>query len=480
MMASGGKPEKNPSVSVWLKYHDPELYEAIDDQGILAQLRPRFGSELTFLYPAEKSYRDNIIKHLNGQDATVGVNMVQALIIVRENLEDAADWLERKDNIPNALSQKVELSDESTNKQVILANGATLTLNKDFASRDKNISVWDYKGKEEMPLNGKPSEFVKRPPKASKPKRKTGGNAFSTSASKLMLAKRLEDQSAYLLASDGGREAFNLGNPYTAAMVSLMQYMEEVKGTSLDQFKLMCEPNSVAAFYAIVLPYTADSVLQSDIDNWLQTTRGICLEDNPNQVWASYIQKLGDLGSEIHNELYEDNTKDKMTGMGIVTIGESLYKNKFPNKHMLRLKGDEIRFVIHTVMAKDNLTEADFSQMCLDIKILYSVATRNSFFLVPARTDPVFAQTISVFIASRCFMSVPNVPAKREGITPITFHAAFNTETNIDVDTHFIENDEKYLSQTTSAPETNFVSNLAGVFSKLSTDAKAKLLAALK
>jgi hypothetical protein len=77
--------------------------------------------------------------------------MVQALVI-KDMLGDASEWLEKKDNIPNALGQKVELSGDSSNKGVVLANGASLTLNKEFKSRDDNIAVWDYKGKSQMPL----------------------------------------------------------------------------------------------------------------------------------------------------------------------------------------------------------------------------------------------------------------------------------------------------------------------------------------
>ena len=471
----GGKPEKNPSVAVWLKYNDKDLYEAIDDQGILAQLRPRFGSALTFLYPADKSYRDKIIEKLNGMDATLGVNMVQALIIVRENLADPADWLERKDNIPNALNQKVELSPDSTNKQVILANGATLTLNKSFVPRDDNISVWDYKGKEEMPLNGKPAEFVKRPPRASKPRRKTGGNGFPVYPNKCILAKRLEDQSLCLLRSEGGKESFESANPYSSAMVSLAQYLKAQNSESLKSFNLMCEPNSVAAFYAVVLPYTANSVLEKEVDSWLKDTRGVCLESNPNGAWSSYVKELGSVGQEFHEELMD--SKGRMNGSAIKATGEGLYKAKFGSTWELRLKGDELRFLIHSTMCKKNLTEADMSQLFLDIKILYSPSSSGSFFLVNARTDPVFLATVSVFVASRCFMSVPN-PQVGE-LKGISFDDALNKDSEIDPETHLVHNDEYYLGQTTSSAEVDFVAGLKKVIGNMPAAMKTKLLAEL-
>lgn len=470
---AGGKPEKNPSVSVWLKYNDEKLYEAIDDQGIIAQLRPRFGSSLTFMYPADKSYRDNIIEKLNGSDATVGVNMVQALIIVRENLAEPADWLERKDNIPNALGQKVELSPDSTNKQVILANGATLSINKSFVSRDNNISVWDYKGPE-MPLNGKPAEFVKRPPKPIKFK-KSGGSGFPVFPSKCILAKRLEDQTLCLLRS-GDRENFQNANPFTASMVSLVQYLKS-KPDALKKFNLMCEPNSVATFYAVLMPYTVGSLLEAEVESWLRDTRGVCLESNINSTWVEHVKSLENIGHEFHEELLE--AKDRMSGAAIKSVGESLYKNKFGDQFwMHRLKGDEFRFLINTAMSKKSLSEADMSQLFLDLKILYSPLASGSFFLVGnSRTDPVFLSTVSVFVASRCFMSVPN--PQPGDLKVISFYDALNSDQNIDPETHFIHDDEFYLAQTTTSQDADFISGLKKILTSMPADMKSKLLSEL-
>lgn len=469
---TGGKPEKNPSVAVWLKYYDKDLYEAIDDQGIMGQLRPRFGNNLTFLYPADKSYRDKIIKMLNGSDATVGVNMIQSLIIVRENLSDAQDWNELRANIPNALGQKVEINDAS-GKTVNFANGATATLNKDFAARDSNISVWDYKGPE-MPLDGKPAEFNKRAPRPPKKPSKLGGSGFPVYPDKNYLAKRLEDQALCLIRSS--RENFESSNPYTASLVSLAQYLKNKNGDALKKFNLMCEPNSVAAFYAIVLPYTVGSLIESEIDSWLKETRGVCLESNPNGFWSDYVTKLGEIGHEYHSQLME--SKDSLVGAAIKSTGESLYKNAFGPDSQLRLKGDEIRFLINTTMAGNELSETSMSQLFLDIKILYSPLASGSFFLVGnSRTDPVFLNTVSVFVSSRCFMSVPNPSPDRVKI--ISFNDALNSETDIDPETHFITDDQRYLSQTTSNDNANFVTGLKKVFASMPPDVKSKLLAEL-
>ena len=482
----GGKPEKNPSVAVWLKYFDKDLYEAIDDQGILGILRPRHGSTMTFLYPSEKSYRDKIIEKLNGNDATLGVNMVQSLVI-RDFLADATDWLEKKDNIPNALGQKVELSPASSNKNVLLNNGAALTQNKEFRSRDDNIAVWDYKGKAEMPLDGKPATFVKR--STAKPKKrsstKSGGSGFPTVPHKGVLARRLQDQAVCLLRESV--ETFQQANPFTAACVSLLSYLQAVKSDSLEKFNVMCEPNSVATFYAVVLPYTSGSILSSDVQNWLNDTRGICLDSNPNGTWSDHVKGLGDLGAKIHEQALHG--KANMEGNLIKPTGENIYKQVFGEEWKLRLKGDEIRFLINSAMGGKNLSPTELSQLFLDIEILYSPDPKGndsgSFFLVTSKENPFFLQTASMFVASRCFASIPNPQPCNDQSQDfdqkaLSFEEALNSATNIDPTTHFITDDENYLSQKTSSPEADFVSGLKKALKGLPEAQKARLISELQ
>ena len=468
----GGKPTKNPSVEIWLKYYDKDLYEAINDQGILPQLRPKKDGVMSFLYPAEKSYRDKIISKLNGDEASLGVNMVQALIVVRLNLQEPSDWLDMKDNIPNGLGQKIELSPASTNKQVVLANGVNLAVNKDFAARDKNITVWDYKGTTDMPLNGKPAEFVKNPPRSSRksggPKR--GGNGMLTVPDKCMLARRLEDQALCLMKK--GSSEFETNNPFTSAMVSFAQYLDAKKAPCLDTFKSMCEPNSVAAFYAILLPYTPKSILESEVKEWLENTRAICLLSNPNEFWVKYVTGLGDIGQKHADEL--EDQKSRISSLTALTTGKKLYSDHYKEHADLRLKGDELRFLINTTMAS-GLVETDMSQMFLDIKIMYSPESTKDVFLVPdARTDPVFGSTGLMFVSSRCFMSAPNPDTKN--LKTISFQEAVTGNGSIDPDEVLITDDAKYLAQTESKGG-DFVSSLKALLSSMPPAMKATLLA---
>ena len=459
----GGRPEKNPSVLVWLKYFDKELYEAIDDQGISGILKPRFGSTLTFLYPAEESYRKDIIAKLNGADATIGVNMIQAHVI-KDMLADPAEWLEKKDNIPNALGQKVELSGESSNKSVVLANGANLTLNKDFKSRDDNIAVWDYKGKSPMPLDGKPAEFVKRvpkPPGAGK-KRKTamGGSGRPVFPRKCVLAKRLQDQAVCLLR-EGSWQGLQESNPFTAAVVSLHDYVKRKHSEKLDEFNLLCEPNSVAAFYAIVMPYSKTSYFDNAIiESWLQETRGVCMIPSANQVWASHVQGLGDAGSRIHARVME-NKDQEIKPKALGAFGKSIYQTEFKSNPDARLNGDELRFVINVVMSKhEGLTAKDLSDLFLDLEIIYGKDDRSFFLVSDSNNDPVFLDTVVVFMSSRCFASVPNPTG---GSHHIGFKEVMNDTSQVDPYDDFVTDDEIYLK----APDTNKESEFIEGFRKV-------------
>jgi hypothetical protein len=468
----GGKPAKNPTVEIWLKYYDADFYEALYGQGLLGLLKPRHTYGMTFLYPAEKSYREKIINTLNGEDALLGVSMVQALTIIRLKLETPSDWLEMKDNIPNALGQKVELSSTSTNKQVVLANGVSLSPNKDFAGRDNNIAVWDYKGTTDMPINGKPAEFVKAQ-QSQKPSRKSGhakgGNGMLAVPDKCMLARRLEDQALCLIKKD--KKEFETCNPFTSAMVSFAQYLKEKSASCLETFNEMCEPNSVATFYAILLPYTSKSVLEEEIKDWLKNTRAVCLEANPNGFWANYVTGLGNAGHK-HLEELEEN-KSRISSATALSMGKALYTKHYGDKASLRIKGDELRFLINTTMRSD-LVETEMSQMFLDIKIMYSPESSNNFFLlVPdTRTDPVFGSTGVAFVSSRCFMSVPN--PKPNGVQTVTFKEALDGTGEIDPDVVFITDDAKYLAQTESTGD--FISGLKALLNSMPAGMKKTLL----
>ena len=462
-----------------MSHFDKPFYDAIVDQGILGLLTPRFNAAsntfapLTFLYPVDKSYRDKIIELLESVNPTAGVNTIQALTI-RDNLTDPDDWLEKKDNIPNMLGYKVELSPSSTNKQIVLANGTEISINTSFRSTNDNVSMWDYKGTAPMPLEGKPAQFVKHAPKAPKP-RKTGGNSFPNLPHKSILAKRMQDQSLCLLKSENGVESFQSANPFTSACVSLSNFLATNDKESLKTFNLMCEPNSVATFFAVVLPYTSKSVLEEQVKNWLMQTRGVCMDPNPNATWASYVKSLGSVGAELHSNF--NNSKESMEGSALSTTGMSLYRNAFGEAADMRLKGDELRFLINCVMSKPNFTYVDLSQMFLDIEILYSSASSKSFFLVITRSDPVFTETTSMFVSSRCFLSIPN-PSSNES-TLVTFRSALNESTPIDPSTHLISDDDSYLSQTTSSPDVDFTSGLKKIMKSLSPEQRTKLLADL-
>lgn len=473
----GGKPEKNPSIMVYLKYRDPELYEAIEDQSIGGLLKPRFGSTMTFLYPADKACRDEIISKLNGADASIGVNMVQAHVI-KELLSDPSEWLEKKDNIPNALGQKVELSPASSSKDVVLANGATLTLTKDFKSRDDNIVVWEYKHKSPMPLDGKPAEFVKRAPRApgagKKRKNTAGGYGIPLFPRKAVLAKRLQDQAVCLLKE--GWQALQESNPFTNTCVSLLDFVKHKHPEALDEFNLLCEPNSISAFYAIVMPFSDNSFFNDAIINeWLQKTRGICLVPNPNAAWISHVQSLANIGARLHEEVI-DQKSNGVRGSGVVGISNSIYK-KFSNP-ALRLRGDEMRFVINSTMGKkDDLKPKDLSDLFLDLELVYSKGTEPFFLVNNSRSDPVFLDTVLTFMASRCFASVP-VPSN--GHTVMSFQDAM-TKPNIQIDPaeDLISDDATYLAVTNTNPDSEFITGFKKILSEMPTEMKQNFLSQL-
>lgn len=140
----------------WLEIHDPDLYAAIEDLCIQRIFNPKGTKGISFLYP--KDYRKQIIDETYGDSPENAIQMLQACIVT-DRMDTYKDFETKKDDIPNALRQKIGIKSVSAS-EVILEGG--LTLKKEdsfipFQTKD-NLSVWTMTGKGMIPIDGLPSE----------------------------------------------------------------------------------------------------------------------------------------------------------------------------------------------------------------------------------------------------------------------------------------------------------------------------------
>lgn len=144
------KMNKFPRILDFIQAHHPDLYSIFDDLALVSSLTPKRGaSGITFLLP-DASYIKELRKQTEGSDPEVATDMLFSLIIPMY-IPDAKSWDSYKDDIPNLLNKKVEVSAVGSG-EIKLKKGS-LTLNKKFkpfsrsgTSNRGNMAVWDLKG----------------------------------------------------------------------------------------------------------------------------------------------------------------------------------------------------------------------------------------------------------------------------------------------------------------------------------------------
>ena len=165
---------KYPRILDFLEAHHPDLYSIFDDLALSSSLTPKRGaSGITFLLP-DASLVKELRKQTDGDDPEVATDILFSLIIP-VFLPDAKSWQEVKDDVPNLLNKKVEVSNVGASE--IKLKSGSLTLNKKFkpfsrsgTSNRGNMAVWDLKGTVEY--KSAPESDRKYTKKGGAPKKK--------------------------------------------------------------------------------------------------------------------------------------------------------------------------------------------------------------------------------------------------------------------------------------------------------------------
>lgn len=294
---SKGNFEESCSILTYLELNDKNFYDVIYFSCASNLFKPRRGhTGITFLYP-DKSYREEIIKTARGKGAKKVMDILKSLII-DDYLPELSDFMDKKEDIPNRLGQKIEVVSYDPKKGVQLANNAVITEHKKFVPRGdrENMAFYDLKGK--IPLEGKPATFKL----AKKSRGKKGGRE---ALARKQLARHVEAcYEKYLKMGSNSK-----GNPYLETLVSFMLWLKCKQGES--KYKTCYEKilpllgyGVEATFYIVFEPYKNSNHIVSDdiISNWQSKIMGYCLCDDPKAVYLNCMNDLSKLSVKISND----------------------------------------------------------------------------------------------------------------------------------------------------------------------------------
>lgn len=276
------------TVSKWLEQEDPALYEAIDDLCALHYLKPRSDAGITFLYPDDKKYRDDIIKSAMGdsEEQLKGERMVKSLILYI-HLSDAGAFVQYGSDIPNALGHKVKVA-KTSGASVELADGVSITPDKDFESRGdrKNMAVWRI-SKGHMALEGEQATFEH----AKRGKKVKGGKARQAFANRVDFASKVEASFQHYASKGKLAEC----DPYAESLLSLFCWLKHSDKTPLLRALLGCTGACWrTSFYIVFQPYkTSDHLVDdSTFVQWQSETMGFCFANHPAASLLDFYKNL--------------------------------------------------------------------------------------------------------------------------------------------------------------------------------------------
>ena len=254
----------------WVEEQDSDFAGAIRDLCLEGMLSAgRHSSGVTFLYPKEKSYRQEIIDKAYGEDADEAIKMVESLIIP-DALLNGADFKDH--DIGSRLGVKFDVKSAGTSK-VELDGGVELGVCESFRTLSKragSLAVW-YVTNGRLPLTGEayspPRSGPKRGGARHNPRR--GGN-YHVSARESM-ARTVEAEYAECMQSDRCVSH----DPYLCKVVSLLNFIKVYHPKTLAVVLPMLDYNPFVTFYLLLEPYKTtgnfiipEGVLFGGSDSW--------------------------------------------------------------------------------------------------------------------------------------------------------------------------------------------------------------------
>lgn len=397
--------KKYTTLRQWLATHDKELYETIKDAYAISMLNAQKGNGITFLYPANDNFRAKLIQNIQDCDFNNGVRQLQALLL-NDCLQDLDEWHEKKDDIPNKLGNKIEITSVDKNK-VKLTNGALIKkLNESDIPEDSNFAVWKYVGEVNMPVKGIKAEYKYCGPNKKKIiKNKSRFSNLKIKTTPKMLAQACEKKTIQSLRNGTYFEK-------NVFMDMVLSYLEYIYKKNKDLYKNIVKEISYspeASFYCVFEPYTKES--PKLFSEWLNSTRGTHLFSNPAERYIKHLENAIKL-SEADRKKSRNLRNDVEPFIHPDILREELWNIYDGNTK--KIVHDEIRKLLHDeLLMKISLNDIGaVNDLFFDVAVLQYDNKGNimtsDYKLYNDRQDPVgWCSTVVSFAKSDCFMYTP-------------------------------------------------------------------------
>ena len=399
--------KKKQSLSQWLRQNDIMLYNAIEEASALNLLKySKRSNGITFLYPQNKTLRENLIKNLEFNEYDDGIRVLQSLIIT-DCLQTTTDWHDKRDDIPNKLGLKLDIvSIDRSN--IKLSNGAIL---KRISDINESMVVWGYNSKENLPLTGEKSEYKYLGPNKKNIRKKK--SFIRNEINPFKLARICQNQALRNMKQN----IYLDSNPFLKIIASYLEYLFKKDKLIYNKKILNLSYSPEASFYCIFEPYNKNPIITEYFNEWWDETKGGQLLYNPAEEYkfhlfsaASKCSSKRDISRQCRNSLLLKKYKN--------ILRKSL--SKLYKSDDLNYLHDEIRYMIHSELPeiierrnfiglKNLFFEIEIMQRSGDGKII-----TDSISVASDRYDPASFSNIIVFLISDCFMYVPYILEKND------------------------------------------------------------------
>jgi len=449
---SGNKFKTHCTITDYIDSVDPNLSHLLKGLCVTMSLTSLKGKPgITFLWPQDKGWIAKLEKLAYSdkvEDATRASEMLNNLII-RDVFKTPAEWMAKKDDIPNSLfpSQHIEV-DSASAKEVVFKSGAKAVIDTDFkdASRKTNLAVWKLTG--EIPVtNDKPAKgkYLKRG--------KAGGSQSpmpSIPGLRSQIAGIIENE--YILCrlqkDHHGRD------PYTDAVLSLLYYIMHIRQDENLMWQRVLPLLSLDKldFYLLLEPFQAGSHLLDDalIEDWwskrsslghIVAAKAIADVDymlkngSDALIYTDRMKVFNKISlvrkaiasvreyqprntiAEIEKYYAELESSNKIMGLGPI-LPEATHA-MYASERGLKMLHDELRFITATEFARLESRNFDSGKFC-EIKLMiqdclsasgadrtqiYRLLRKNTLRSMINPGD--ILQKIGMFVESTMFMYIP-------------------------------------------------------------------------
>ena len=328
----------------WIEDKDNELACAIRDLCLDNMLVPRGGSPgVTFLYPKEKEYREEIVRKAYSDDADDAVKLIRSLII--PVAFHGTDDFKENPPVGSHLGVKYEVKSVAEGA-VVLAGGVKLTPADDFhpltSCTGKLLAVW-YVDAGRLPLSG---ESYKAPREVSRSRilRVTGGDGGISRRVKLALNTEKDFM-------EGINQPMT-SDPYLVNVVSILHWLRINQSELYTTLLPLLDWSPFITFYLLVQPYKKDGYLIPD--NILYGDTGAAWNGDTPTV-NSYITEYESIMSSIAGQA-EKTAVDQG--------GDQVVARVFSDSDSVKAEIREFRTII--------LAKTDLSECIVEIQNIYA------------------------------------------------------------------------------------------------------------